>query len=74
MKELLTPELIKYIANCYFWLFIVFFILTSITMSTDLYKEDKINAVKRGIYFNFGDTISMAMLRWMLFFISIKLS
>jgi hypothetical protein len=69
-----TNELIEYTANCYFWLFIVMYTLTAITVFSDDYKENKLNAIKRGIYFNSGDNITMAMLRWMLFFISIKLS
>lgn len=58
--------------DIYFWVFIVFVCLTTLVMFTDDYQEDRLNAIKRGIYFKGG--VNAAIIRWVLFFLSIQLT
>jgi hypothetical protein len=68
-----TNELIQYAAQCYFWVFIVLFIISFALLFTDEYAENKRNSIKGGTFFGSEPEMILTIIRWVLFFVSIKL-
>jgi hypothetical protein len=66
-------ELIQYIANCYFWIFLIVHILSFFVVLSDEFTVNKINAIENGTYYSFRH-MTIDIIGWTLFFISIKLS
>jgi len=65
-----TSEIIQYAAKCYFWIFIFWMIILIIFSFTKDYKINYENAIKNGtLNYSALETI----IRWSLFFLSIKL-
>lgn len=66
---------IEFIANCYFWLFIVFNVLIIMFLFSDDYEQSKRNAIRKGTWGRFGSGARLiTIIEWILFFLSIKLS
>ena len=75
-NNLKTMNLFELFLKCldiYFWVFIIFFTLSTFTIFTDEYQENKVNAIKNGIYFDTSSTY-ISILGWVLFILSIQLT
>jgi hypothetical protein len=68
----MTEELIKYIATCYFWLYIIYLILQYITVYSDDFQRNRNNAIRNGNWFK-PENLMYSFIRTLLFLIAIKL-
>ena len=57
--------------NIYFWVFIVTYVIKSLYLFTNEYKETKKNAIKNG---NYSITFLPAVIGWSVFILSIVLT
>ena len=57
--------------NIYFWVFIVTYVIKSLYLFTNEYKETKKNAIKNG---NYSITFLQSVIGWSVFILSIVLT
>ena len=57
--------------NIYFWVFIVIYVIKSLYLFTNEYKETKKNAIKNG---NYSITFLQPVIGWSVFILSIVLT
>lgn len=69
MNKYTLEYFIPLLANIYFWIFIVFFIINSISVFSSEYLQNRNNQIKNGTLKS--STVSNFIL-WILFFLSIN--